>query len=101
MLQQELALAEVDFAYDNPSKHKVVLNVDKMLVLLTPPQSAARSLVLDEIGVFVFKIVDSKKSRIDFVAFIPEFAQLLDDLRQHTVADLVKPAPPLKAPSLN
>ena len=58
MLQQELALAEVDFAYDNPSKHKVVLNVDRMLVLLTPPRSAARSLVLDEIGVFVFKIVD-------------------------------------------
>ena len=58
MLQQELALAEVDFAYDNPNKFKVVLDVDKMLFMLTPPRSVARSAVLDEIGIFVLKIVD-------------------------------------------
>ena len=58
MLQQELALAGVAFAFDSPIKHKVVLHVDKMLVLLTPPRSAARCLVLDEIGNMVSKIVD-------------------------------------------
>ena len=58
MLQQELAWAKVAFAYNKNTKAKIVLDVDGMLVLLEPPRSAARSSVLDEIGVCVSKVVD-------------------------------------------